>query len=124
MTPREALAKVLVCLQAERRNDWSDPQVITDAALAALEAALPDDAPAAPDDAMLALARFGAMVLDWSPLECGFPTIPGAVIDELAVRAGVTHEDSGDGGHACWTAPGVKLAVARLLAPDGAVSDG
>lgn len=115
MTPRGLLVKVGSLLRAERADGAENQEL--DAALAALEAALPDDAERA-------LARFGAMVLGWSPLECGFPTMPGAVIDELAVRAGVAHEDSGDGGHACWTAPGVKLAIARLLAPDGAVTDG
>lgn len=77
-------------------------------------------APAATDPALLALARLGAMVLDWSPLECGFPTIPGGVIDEMAVRSGCALEDASDGGHECWTAPGVRLAIAALLAPDGA----
>lgn len=81
----------------------------------------PDNAANAPaDPALLALARLGAMVLDWSPLECGFPTMPGGVIDEMAVRSGCALEDSGDGGHECWTAPDVRLTIARLLAPDGA----
>ena len=73
---------------------------------------------AAPDPALLALAKFGAMVLDWSPLECGFPTIPGGVIDDMAVRSGCALEDASDGGHECWTAPDVRLAIAALLAPD------
>lgn len=76
------------------------------------------EANAAPDPALRALAKLGAMVLDWSPLECGFPTIPGGVIDDMAVRSGCALEDASDGGHECWTAPGVRLAIAALLAPD------
>ena len=88
-------------------------------------AALVDEAANAPaDPALLALAKLGAMVLDWSPLECGFPTMPGSVIDAMAVKSGCALEDSGDGGHACWTAPNVRLAIAALLAPDGAQAQG
>ena len=76
------------------------------------------------DPALLALAKLGAMVLDWSPLECGFPAMPGSVIDTMAVKSGCSLEDSGDGGHACWIAPNVRLAIAALLAPDGAASEG
>ena len=85
---------------------------------------IPPLANAPADPALLALAKLGAMVLDWSPLECGFPTMPGSVIDAMAVKSGCALEDSGDGGHACWTAPNVRLAIAALLAPDGAQAQG
>lgn len=70
------------------------------------------------DPALLALAKMGAMVLGW--FECGFPAIPGGVVDDMAVRSGCALEVSDGGGHACWTAPNIRLAIATLLAPDGA----
>ena len=95
-----------------------------DDARAALAALVDEVAPAPADPALLALAKLGAMVLDWSPLECGFPAMPGSVIDTMAVKSGCSLEDSGDGGHACCIAPNVRLAIAALLAPDGAASEG
>lgn len=94
-----------------------------DARIATLEALLAER-PAPANPALLALAKLGAMIMDWSPLECGFPTMPGSVIDAMAVSSGCALEDSGDGGHACWTAPNVRLAIAALLAPAGAASEG
>ena len=94
----------------ELLRDMADRIVAQEALLA--------ERPAAPDPALLALAKMGAMVLGW--FECGFPAIPGGVVDDMAVRSGCALEVSDGGGHACWTAPNIRLAIATLLAPDGA----
>lgn len=131
MTPRGLLVKVGSLLRAERADGAENQEL--DAALAALEAALPDAAerelaidlsryrsvlPMAPRDqsgadAEYALARFGACVVrDWFRRTSGFQAADGFQLDEGALGTGVVTRGATVGYR---HAPGIADAVARLL---------
>lgn len=105
MTPRDALAEVRGRLVAERRDRGLISQIDTDAALAALEAALPDDAPAAPDDAERALRIRN-------------------LIAEREFNTACANRELTQFGEWRWDHEAadreIEAAIARLLAPDGA----
>lgn len=109
MTPRDALVEVLSALEAERREAdacYTREAANTDAALAALEVALPDDAERA-------LAKFGAYVVrDWFRRTSGFQAACGFRLDEGALGMGVVTRGATVGYR---HAPGIADAVARLL---------
>ena len=88
-----------------------------DARIATLEALLAERTPA--DPALLALARFGALVVrDYFRVE-GFIRVRGPLLDSDAAFSGVTT----DGEHYPVFAPGIADAIAALLTPDGAASE-
>lgn len=115
MTPRESLARVAACIAAERAawtlaaTGFEHPTTVnddaTDAALAALEAALPDDAPAAPDDAERALRIRN-------------------LIAEREFNTACANRELTQFGEWRWDHEAadreIEAAIARLLAPDGA----
>lgn len=73
---------------------------------------------AAPDAAELALARFGAYVVrDWFRRTSGFQAADGFQLDDGALETGVVTRGATVGYR---HTPGIRDAVDRLLAPDGA----
>ena len=69
-----------------------------------------------------ALARFGAYVVrDWFRRGSGFQAADGFLLDEGALGTGVVMRGVTVGYR---HAPGIADAIARLLAPDGAASEG
>ena len=80
--------------------------------------------PAAPDPALLALARFGAGAAQkwWllvDDIGGGFDDAGGFALDRMAVAAGIMVDTDYYN-----PAPGIAAAIAALLAPDGAGDGG
>ena len=122
----------LVATEEVARGQWTAANAPADPALLAklgaidlsryrsvLPMAPPDQART---DAERALARFGAYVVrDWFRRTTGFQAADGFQLDEGALETGVVMRGATVGYR---HAPGIADAIAALLAPNGAASEG
>ena len=128
---RDEARAALAALVDEAANAPDDPALLalatlrdaTDEEVAELEEEVREaSARVAELKAEYALARFGAYVVrDWFRRGSGFQAADGFLLDEGALGTGVVMRGVTVGYR---HAPGIADAIARLLAPDGAASEG